>query len=396
MTRTTVLKRDLSVSAITAGFLAVLISYAGPLLICFQAAQSAHASPEMLASWVWAISIGAGVSGIALSWWLKAPVVTAWSAPGTALLITLFPHLSLNEAVGAYLTAGAIVLAIGLSGSFDALMRHIPKGVAAGMMAGILFQFGAKAFKAIETLPVLTLCMVAAFLVFKRWRPRYHMLMVLALGVALAALGPFSTPIPWSQMPLSLTVPVFIQPAWSWASTLSLAIPLVVVSLSGQYLPGMAILRAAGYDTAAKPIMVGTSLASLAVACFGGITIVLAAITAALCTGRDAHEDPGKRYIAGIANGVFYIVGGSMVGTILWLFAALPPAFIAVLAGLALLGAITANITHAVMDTEHREAAILTFLVTSSGMAFLGLGSAFWGVVIGSLAHWIWQPRAQA
>ncbi|MEK6668910.1 MAG: benzoate/H(+) symporter BenE family transporter [Pseudomonadota bacterium] len=396
MTRTTVLKRDLSVSAITAGFLAVLISYAGPLLICFQAAQSAHASPEMLASWVWAISIGAGVSGIALSWWLKAPVVTAWSAPGTALLITLFPHLSLNEAVGAYLTAGAIVLAIGLSGSFDALMRHIPKGVAAGMMAGILFQFGAKAFKAVETLPVLTLCMVAAFLVFKRWRPRYHMLMVLALGVALAAFGPFSTPIPWSQMPLSLTVPVFIQPAWSWASTLSLAIPLVVVSLSGQYLPGMAILRAAGYDTAAKPIMVGTSLASLAVACFGGITIVLAAITAALCTGRDAHEDPGKRYIAGIANGVFYIVGGSMVGTILWLFAALPPAFIAVLAGLALLGAITANITHAVMDTEHREAAILTFLVTSSGMAFLGLGSAFWGVVIGSLAHWIWQPRAQA
>ncbi|TDP86104.1 benzoate membrane transport protein [Aquabacterium commune] len=396
MTRTTVLKRDLSVSAITAGFLAVLISYAGPLLICFQAAQSAHASPEMLASWVWAISIGAGVSGIALSWWLKAPVVTAWSAPGTALLITLFPHLSLNEAVGAYLTAGAIVLAIGLSGSFDALMRHIPKSVAAGMMAGILFQFGAKAFKAVETLPVLTLCMVAAFLVFKRWRPRYHMLMVLALGVALAAFGPFSTPIPWSQMPLSLTVPVFIQPAWSWASTLSLAIPLVVVSLSGQYLPGMAILRAAGYDTAAKPIMVGTSLASLAVACFGGITIVLAAITAALCTGRDAHEDPSKRYIAGIANGVFYIVGGSMVGAILWLFAALPPAFIAVLAGLALLGAITANITHAVMDTEHREAAILTFLVTSSGMAFLGLGSAFWGVVIGSLAHWIWQPRAQA
>lgn len=396
MTRTTVLKRDLSVSAITAGFLAVLISYAGPLLICFQAAQSAHASPEMLASWVWAISIGAGVSGIALSWWLKAPVVTAWSAPGTALLITLFPHLSLNEAVGAYLTAGAIVLAIGLSGSFDALMRHIPKGVAAGMMAGILFQFGAKAFKAVETLPVLTLCMVAAFLVFKRWRPRYHMLMVLALGVALAAFGPFSTPIPWSQMPLSLTVPVFIQPAWSWASTLSLAIPLVVVSLSGQYLPGMAILRGAGYDTAAKPIMVGTSLASLAVACFGGITIVLAAITAALCTGRDAHEDPSKRYIAGIANGVFYIVGGSMVGAILWLFAALPPAFIAVLAGLALLGAITANITHAVMDTEHREAAILTFLVTSSGMAFLGLGSAFWGVVIGSLAHWIWQPRAQA
>jgi len=390
------LKRDLSVSALTAGFLAVLISFAGPLLIYFQAAQSAHASPEMLASWVWAICMGAGVSGIVLSWWFKAPVVTAWSAPGTALLITLFPHLSLNEAVGAYLTAGAIILAIGLSGSFDALMRHIPKGVAAGMMAGILFQFGAKAFKAVEMLPALTLCMVVAFLVFKRWRPRYHMLMVLALGVLLTAFSPMGKSIAWSQMPLSLTVPVFIQPQWSWGSTLSLAIPLVVVSLSGQYLPGMAILRAAGYDTAAKPIMVGTSVASLAVACFGGITIVLAAITAALCTGRDAHEEPGKRYIAGVANGVFYIVGGSMVGTVLWLFAALPPAFVAVLAGLALLGAITANITNAVMDSEHREAAILTFLVTSSGMAFMGLGSAFWGVVVGSLAHMLWRAKAPA
>lgn len=387
------LPRDLSISLLTAGLLAVLISYAGPLLIYFQAAQAAHAPAEMVASWVWAISIGAGVSGIVLSWWLKAPVVTAWSAPGTALLITLFPHLPLNEAIGAYITAAAIILAIGLSGSFDALMRHIPKGVAAGMMAGILFQFGAKAFKAVESLPILSLCMIVAFLLFKRWRPRHHMLMVLALGVAFTAI---TTPIRWAHMPLSFTHPVFIAPAWSWASTLSLAILLVVVSLSGQYLPGMSILRAAGYSTEARPIMLGTGLASMAMACFGGITIVLAAITAALCTGRDAHEDPGKRYVAGIANGVFYLIGGSMAGTILWLFAALPPAFIAVLAGLALLGAITANITNAVMDVEHREAAILTFLVTSSGMAFLGLGSAFWGVVIGSLAHGLWQPSKAA
>lgn len=381
------LQRDLSVSAITAGFLAVLISYAGPLLIYFQAAQSAHASPEMLASWVWAISIGAGVSGIALSWRLKAPIVTAWSAPGTALLITLFPHLSLNEAIGAYITAGAIVLAIGLSGSFDALMRHIPKGVAAGMMAGILFQFGAKAFKAVETLPVLTLCMIAAFLVFKRWRPRYHMLMVLALGIALAAFGPFSTPIPWSQMPLSLTVPVFIQPAWSWASTLSLAIPLVVVSLSGQYLPGMAILKLSGYEASAKPIITATSAMSFAVACFGGITIVIAAITAALCTGKDAHEDSGRRYIAGIANGVFYLIGGMLAGTIVALFASLPRELVAVLAGLALIGAITSNIMGVVGDAEHREASMITFLATASGMSYLGFGSAFWGVVIGMLAY---------
>lgn len=383
--------RDTSLPAVSAGFLAVLISYAGPLLIFFQAAQSAQASPEMTATWVWAISVGAGISGIVLSAWLKVPVVTAWSAPGTALLISLFPALSLNEAVGAYITAALIILLIGWSGSFDRLMRLIPKGVAAGMMAGILFQFGARAFQAVATLPVLTLCMIGAFLVFKRWKPRYHMVMVLALGIALTAFG---GSIPWSQMPLSWTTPQFISPEWSWASTLSLALPLVVVSLSGQYLPGMAILHAAGYATPARPIMVTTSLASLATACFGGITVVLAAITAALCTGRDAHEDPSKRYIAGIANGVFYLIGGTFGGTIIWLFAALPPAFIAVLAGLALLGAITANVANAVHDAVHREAAVLTFLVTASGLVFLGLGSAFWGVVVGSLAHALWRPRA--
>ncbi|MBH1986656.1 MAG: benzoate/H(+) symporter BenE family transporter [Burkholderiales bacterium] len=383
--------RDTSLPAVSAGFLAVLISYAGPLLIFFQAAQSAQASPEMTATWVWAISVGAGVSGIVLSAWLKVPVVTAWSAPGTALLISLFPSLRLNEAVGAYITAALIILLIGWSGSFDRLMRLIPKGVAAGMMAGILFQFGARAFQAVATLPGLTLCMIGAFLVFKRWKPRYHMVMVLALGVALTAFG---GTIPWSQMPLSWTTPQFIAPEWSWASTLSLALPLVVVSLSGQYLPGMAILHAAGYATPARPIMVTTSLASLATACFGGITVVLAAITAALCTGRDAHEDPGKRYIAGIANGVFYLIGGSFGGTLIWLFAALPPAFIAVLAGLALLGAITANVANAVHDAAHREAAVLTFLVTASGLVFMGLGSAFWGVIVGSLAHALWRPPA--
>lgn len=380
-------------SAIMAGFLAVLISYAGPLIIFFQAAQVAQVSPEMTASWVWAISMGAAVSGIALSWWLKVPVVTAWSAPGTALLITLFPSLSLNEAVGAYLTAAAIMLAIGLSGSFDRLMRHIPQGVAYGMMAGILFQFGTKAFKAVETLPVLSLCMVAAFLLCKRRWPRYHMVLVMALGVGMTAIWGH---VPWQDMPLKWSVPLFIQPQWSWASTLSLALPLVMVSLTGQFLPGMAILRSAGYDTPARPIIVATSVASLGTACFGGITTVLAAITAALCTGKEAHEDPAKRYVAGIANGVFYLLAGSFGGSMIWLFTTLPKAFVAVLAGLALLGAITANVVGAVNDVAHREAAVLSFVVTASGMVFLGLGSAFWGVVIGGVAHWALGPMKPA
>ncbi|HYR26412.1 MAG TPA: benzoate/H(+) symporter BenE family transporter [Aquabacterium sp.] len=378
------LHRDWSLSTITAGFLAVLISYAGPLVIFFQAGQAAHLSPDMMASWVWAISMGAAVSGIALSWWLKVPVVTAWSAPGSALLIALFPHLPLSEAVGAYLTAAAIMFLIGISGSFDKLVQRIPKGVAYGMMAGILFQFGAKGFKAVESMPTLTLAMIAGFLVFKKLWPRYHMVLVLALGVCLTAtLGS----IPWDAFRLQWTVPVFTPPTWSWTSTLSLALPLVMVSLTGQFLPGMAILHTAGYPTPARPIIATTSLASMLVAPFGGITIVVAAITAALCTGKDAHDDPARRYVAGIANGVFYLIGGAFGGTIIWLFAVLPQAFIAVLAGLALIGAITANVVGAVSDVEHREAAIITFLVTASGMTFLGLGSAFWGVVIGGLAY---------
>lgn len=302
---------DWSVSAVAAGFLAVLISYAGPLVIFFQAAQAAHVPDAMVASWVWAISIGAAMSGIYASWRWKAPVVTAWSAPGTALLVSLFPGLSLNEAVGAYITAAVVILLIGVSGTFDRLMRLIPKGIAAGMMAGILFQFGVHAFAAASTVPVLAFSMIAIYMLGRRWWPRYCIVAVLLAGVALAtALGLTH----FDGIALEVARPVFIAPHWTVNSTLSLAVPLVIVSLTGQFLPGMAVLRGSGYDTPARPIMTATSIASIVVACFGGITIVIAAITAALCTGKDAHDDPGKRYVAGIANGIFYWIGGTFAG----------------------------------------------------------------------------------
>jgi benzoate membrane transport protein len=378
------LRRDWSVSAIAAGFLAVLISYSGPAVIFFQAADVAHVSGDMIASWIWGISIGAGVSGLLLSWALRVPVITAWSAPGTALLITLFPAITLNQAVGAYITAAVIIFLIGVSGSFDRIMRRIPPGIAAGMMAGILFQFGVNAFKSASTMPTLTFGMVVAYVVFRRLLPRYSIVLVLASGVILAMLlGTTNI----GGLELQLTTPVFITPEWTWGTTLSLALPLVLVSLTGQFLPGMAILHLSGYRTPARPIIAATSLASFGVAFFGGITIVVAAITAALCTGRDAHEDPARRYIAGIANGVFYLIGGTFAGTIVMVFTALPKEFIAVLAGLALIGAIAANITAVVREEDHREASVITFLATASGMSFLGLGSAFWGVVIGGFAY---------
>ncbi|MCG7590473.1 MULTISPECIES: benzoate/H(+) symporter BenE family transporter [unclassified Halomonas] len=378
------LHKDWSVSAITAGFVAVLVSYSGPLAIFFQAAQSADISSTMMTSWVWAISMGAAISGILLSMWLKVPVVTAWSAPGTALLVTLFPELSLNEAVGAYLTAAILLFVIGITGSFDRIIQLIPPGIASAMMAGILFQFGVGIFESLRNVPTLVIGMMIAYLVLKRLTPRYSLICLLLVGVVLAVLLEGAS---LEGVGVQLAQPQFIQPDWTWKATLSLAIPLVLVSLTGQFLPGMAILRTSGYTTPAKPIVTVASVTSLLTAFFGGITTVIAAITAAICTSKEAHEDPDKRYVAGVANGVFYLVGGLFAGTIVALFTSLPNAFVAVLAGLALMGAISSNISAFAAEKSHLEASVLTFVATASGVSFLGLGSAFWGVVVGGLAY---------
>ncbi|NUF29457.1 benzoate/H(+) symporter BenE [Acinetobacter oleivorans] len=385
------LKNDWSISATVAGFLAVLISYSGPLIIFFQAAQRAHVSTDMMVSWIWGISIGAAVSGIYLSIKYKTPVITAWSAPGTALLVTLFPNVSLNEAIAAYITSAIVIFLIGVTGYFDKLLKWIPQDVAAGMMAGILFQFGIGLFTASDSMPFIVFSMLIVFLIAKRLMPRYTMIWVLAAGVLLSLILGKMNPV---DVSFSLAIPKWIDPEWTWNSTLNLAVPLILVSLTGQFLPGMAIMKLSGYDTPAKPIITVTSIASLAVACVGGITIVLASITAALCMGKDAHELKEKRYIAGIANGIFYILGGLFAGSIVMLFSLLPKELVAALAGLALLGAIATNISVAMKNDNQRDAALITFLATASGMHFLGLSSVFWGICIGVIAHFILTPRS--
>ena len=386
------LKQDWSLSATVAGFLAVLISYAGPMIIFFQAAQQANVSSTMMASWIWGSSIGAAITGIILSIKYKVPIITAWSAPGTALLVALFPHISLNEVVAAYITSAVIIFFIGITGSFDKLLKWIPQGVAAGMMAGILFQFGVGLFKATDSMPYVVFGMLACFLLAKRFSPRYAIIWVLLSGITLSFLFGKINPIP---MNFSLAIPELIMPEWTWSSTLNLAIPLTIVSLTGQFLPGMAILKLSGYNTPAKPILSVASIVSLAVAITGGITIVLAAITAALCTGKDSHELKEKRYIAGIANGIFYILGGLFAGSIVMLFSILPKELVAALAGLALLGAIATNISVAMKDESQRDAALITFLATVSGMHLLGFSSVFWGICIGMISHLVLNKREE-
>ena len=384
------LKNDWSISATVAGFLAVLISYAGPMIIFFQAAQQADVSSSMMASWIWGSSIGAAITGIILSIKFKVPVITAWSAPGTALLVALFPGITLNEMVAAYISSAIIIFIIGVTGSFDRLLKAIPQGLAAGMMAGILFQFGIGLFKATDSMPYVVFGMLLCFLLAKRFSPRYAIIWVLIAGISLSFIFGKINPV---AMNFSLAIPELIMPQWTWSSTLNLALPLTIVSLTGQFLPGMAILKLSGYDMPAKPILSLASIVSVGVAIVGGITIVLAAITAALCTGKDAHELKEKRYIAGIANGIFYILGGLFAGSIVMLFSILPKELVAALAGLALLGAIATNISTAMHNESQRDSALITFMATASGMSFLGLSSVFWGICIGIVAHVILTKR---
>jgi|SRR5690625_528990 len=376
--------KDWSITAWMTGFIAVLVSYSGPLVIFIQAAQAGGMSTEMLGSWIWAISIGSGISGIILSVWLREPIITAWSAPGTALLINLFPDISMAEVVGAYLLAALATIVIGLSGYFERIVRLIPSGIAGAMMAGILFQFGIQAFQISSELPELVFVMLATYLICRRIAPTFTIIVVALVGFSWAHLMGLTQ---FEVLKLTFAQPIFTFPEFSLSAFVSFTIPLLIVSLSGQYLPGMVVMRLAGYREHSRPIVSVTGAISALVAFFGGISIVLAAITAALCTGEESHKDKDKRYVAGIANGVFYLIGGTLAGTIVLLFTALPSALIATLAGLALLGAILSNIRLFVEDTDYLEPSLITFLATASGMSIGGFGAAFWGIVLGLISH---------
>jgi benzoate membrane transport protein len=378
------LMRDFSLSAAVAGFIATIISYAGPLVIIFQAADAAHMPRELLSSWVWAISIGSALLGIGLSLRYRVPIIIAWSAPGSALLVALLPGISMNEAVGAYLLSSLIIFLVGISGAFDRIIGKLPGAIAAAMLAGILLRFGTGLFVSLQGKPGLVLAMFATYLVCKRLLPRYAVMAVLVVGCAIAMLtGQLHS----EALVIGLATPVWITPQFSLGATLNVALPLVMVALTGQFVPGMAVLRASGYATPASPIIASSALGTALLAPFGCHGLNLAAITAAICTGREAHEDPRKRYVAGVVGGLCYLVLGIFGATLVSLFAAFPKELIAALAGLALFAAIAGALTNAMAVPKDREAALVTFLTTASGMSLFGLSAAFWGLIFGMAAH---------
>jgi benzoate membrane transport protein len=375
---------------VVAGLISVIVNYGGTFILVFQAAKVAGLSPELTASWVWSISIGVGVTGIILSWVSREPIITAWSTPAAAFLVTALATTPYAEAVGAYLISATAFVLLGLSGWFERVIRLIPPGVAAGLLAGILLQFGTGAFGGLSVDPLLAGLLIAAYLVFKRFSARYAVVGILVLGlVFLLAQGRVDL----SGLSLKLAAPVFTMPAFSLNGLLSVALPLFLITLTGQYMPGMLVLRNDGFKTSANPIVTITGLGSLLMAPFGSHAFNIAAITAAICTGREAHEDPSRRWIAGMAAGVFYVLIGVFGVTLAAVFMAFPATFITTLAGLALLGTIGGSLATAMSDARTREASLITFLAAAANITLLGIGGAFWGLVLGLAAHAVLNGR---
>jgi benzoate membrane transport protein len=319
-----------------------------------------------------------GLTCTLLSLRYRAPIVTAWSTPGAALLVTSGAGLSIEEATGAFLVSAALITLVGFSGWFERAMDRIPVPIASGMLAGVLLRFGLGLFTAMSTQMLLALAMFLAYLAARRLAPRYAVIMALLVGVAIALVQGL---LHVDVVRLALARPVWVTPRFTPGAVVGVALPLFVVTMASQNVPGVAVIRASGYTVPISPLIGWTGLANLAP--FGGFTVNLAAITAAICMGREAHEDPRRRYVAAVFAGIFYLIVGIFGATVVALFLAFPAELVAAIAGLALLATIGSGLASAVGSENQREPALVTFLVTASGIAPAGIGSAFWGLVAG-------------
>ena len=384
--------KDLSLSTAVAGFVAVLVGFTSSVAIVFQAAQAFGATPAQITSWMWALGLGMGLCSLVPSLILRQPVMVAWSTPGAAVLATagLAGGFSMGEAIGAFMISALLITVAGVTGWFERVMNRIPMEIAAALLAGVLARFGLQAFAAAQTALPLVLLMLMVYLVSRRLAARYAVVITLAAAVVfVASRGQMA----WSAVQLEVALPVFTAPQFSMAAAVSLAIPLFVVTMASQNLPGVAVIRASGYDLPISRLITLTGLATLVLAPFGAFALNFSAITAAMCMGPEAHADRNRRYTAAVACGAIYVAIGLFGAVITGLLTAFPKELVVAIAGLALLGTIGNGLAAALRDESHREAALITFLVTLSGVVIVGVGSAFWGVVAGSIAIFVQQYR---
>ncbi|WP_034691149.1 benzoate/H(+) symporter BenE family transporter [Acidovorax sp. MR-S7] len=377
--------KDLSLSAFTAGFVAVLVGFTSSVAIVFQAAQAFGATPAQITSWMWALGLGMGLCSLVPSLILRQPVMVAWSTPGAAVLATagLAGGFSMGEAVGAFMVSAVLITLAGMTGWFERVMNRIPMEIASALLAGVLARFGMQAFTALQTDMPLVLAMLATYLLARRLLPRYAVVLTLAAGIVWAAA---SGQMRWSAVHFALAVPMFTAPQFSVQALMSLALPLFIVTMASQNLPGVAVMRATGYQLPVSRLITMTGLATLVLAPFGAFALNFSAITAAMCMGPQAHPDRERRYTAAVSCGLLYIAVGIFGAVVTGLLTAFPQELVVAIAGLALLGAIGGGLASALAGESHREAALITFLVTLSGVTLAGIGSAFWGVVAGSVA----------
>lgn len=370
-------------ASIAAGFVTVLVGFSSSAALVYQAAASAGADSQQVSSWIGALGLGMGLTCIGLSLRYRKPVVTAWSTPGAALLATSLVGVPMAEAIGAFVFCGLLIMLSGMTGWFERIMDRIPLSIASALLAGVLARFGMDVFVAMKSQLLLVLAMFLAYLISKRLWPRYAVLTVLVLGAVLASTQGLMRV---EVFDLAFATPVFTAPAFSLSTLIGVGIPLFVVTMASQNVTGYAVIRASGYDTPVSPLITWTGLTTLVLAPFGCFALNLAAITAAICMGKEAHEDPAKRYGAAVAAGVFYLVVGALGATVASVFAAFPKELIMAIAGLALLGTIASGLATAMKEDSQREAALITFLVTVSGMNLFGISSAFWGLIAGTAA----------
>ena len=375
--------RFFSVSHISAGFIAVLVGYTSSAAIVFSAASAAGADAAHLSSWLLALGLGMAATCIGLSLYFRAPVLTAWSTPGAALLATALVGLPMSEAIGAFVFASALLTLCGVTGWVETIMKHVPKTLAAAMLAGVLLRFGIDVFVALRAQLGLVALMLAIYFAGRRFNSRYTIPATLVGGLAWAALGGL---IHVDALTLTLAQPVFTAPTFTWSTLIGVGIPLFIVTMASQNVPGIAVLRANGYHTPVSPLIGWTGLTGLLLAPFGGFSFNLAAITAAICMSPEADRDPQRRYMAAVWAGIFYLVTGLLGATVASVFAALPRELVAAIAGIALLGTIANSLGAAVADAGERDAAVVTFLTTASGLTLAGVGSAFWGLLFGLAA----------
>ncbi|MEZ2740089.1 benzoate/H(+) symporter BenE family transporter [Comamonas jiangduensis] len=384
--------KDFSLSALSAGFVAVLVGVTSSVALVFQAAQSFGATPAQISSWMWALGWGIGLCCAVPSLILRQPVMVAWSTPGAAVLAAagLTGGFSMGEAVGAFMVSAALIVLLGFSGWFEKLMDRIPASIAAALLAGVLARFGLQVFESAQTALPLVLAMLLVYLLSRRLLPRYAVMCTLLAGIAYAASQGLMH---WEQVQWSLARPQWTSPVFSWQACISLALPLCVVTMASQNLPGVAVIRSAGYQMPISRLIGGTGVVNLLLAPFGAFGLNLAAITAAICMGPEAHADSSKRYTAAVWCGLFYVLIGIFGAVVAGLLAAFPKELVMAIAGLALLGSIGGGLLVAMQQDSSREPALITFLVTLSGVVIAGVGSAFWGVVAGSLALFVQQYK---